>query len=200
MFCWQHHLLILTISSWLVTTILGTDKTCTITEQTYHWNPAATHPCTIPRLSLNDFSQRFPHGLPPLYPHPIILLDGTSNQLFQNRTKRNVILNAFPDNFQVTLSSSNSFSEHRRKISLSDYLQQNEERLPPPQKSNETWYLFGETFGPEWDKLLQDYHLPSCDACLRDSVALSFGIGSRGSGVQVGGCFVVCSCFVLFWR
>ena len=53
-----------------------------------------------------------------------------------------------------------------------------------PLLSNETWYLFGETYSPEWKLFLQHYELPFCEACLPDSVALSFGIGDCGSGVQ----------------
>jgi hypothetical protein len=36
----------------------------------------------------------------------------------------------------------------------------------------------------EWKKLLQQYELPPCHTCTAKSVALSFGIGNRGSGVQ----------------
>jgi ribosomal protein L16 Arg81 hydroxylase len=56
----------------------------------------------------------------------------------------------------------------------------------PDQKSNETWYLFGETYSPEWKQLLQHYQLPPCQACNdnKDLVALAFGIGNSGSGVQ----------------
>jgi ribosomal protein L16 Arg81 hydroxylase len=54
----------------------------------------------------------------------------------------------------------------------------------PAQRANETWYLFGETYSEDWKRLLEHYELPSCHACDRDLVALSFGIGNRGSGVQ----------------
>ena len=55
-------------------------------------------------------------------------------------------------------------------------------------KSNETWYLFGETYSSEWKSLLRHYQLPPCQACNDPNdeslVALSFGIGNSGSGVQ----------------
>ena len=59
----------------------------------------------------------------------------------------------------------------------------------PDQLSNETWYLFGETYSKEWKELLQHYELPPCLACQqehrdKDLIALSFGIGNSGSGVS----------------
>jgi hypothetical protein len=36
----------------------------------------------------------------------------------------------------------------------------------------------------EWKQLLQHYELPPCHTCTPDLVALSFGIGNRGSGVS----------------
>jgi len=90
-----------------------------------------------------------------------------------------------PDNYHVTLTSSNSFSARRRIIRLSQYL--NETILVeilPSQLSNETWYLFGETYSPEWKELLHLYCLPPCQTCTRELSALAFGIGGRGGGVQ----------------
>lgn len=54
----------------------------------------------------------------------------------------------------------------------------------PYHLSNETWYLFGETYSDEWKAFLQSYPLPPCHTCTSDLSALSFGIGNRGSGVQ----------------
>mmetsp|Transcript_48292 Transcript_48292/g.71575 ORF Transcript_48292/g.71575 Transcript_48292/m.71575 type:complete len:180 (-) Transcript_48292:222-761(-) len=54
----------------------------------------------------------------------------------------------------------------------------------PSQFSNETWYLFGETYTEEWVKFLHSYTLPPCQACSPDLSALAFGIGNKGSGVQ----------------
>ena len=36
----------------------------------------------------------------------------------------------------------------------------------------------------DWKRLLDNYELPPCVVCSKDMVALSFGIGNRGSGVQ----------------
>ena len=163
------------------------------------WNPKGDHPCTIERVSMEAFLKQYGKegGLPPLYPRPLVITKGTvggdpkigRNSKFQNLTREDSILNSFPANFSVTLSSSNSFSEHRRTIPFAQYLDEvkNGPALKADIKSNETWYLFGETYSPEWKNLLRDYELPPCQACnaLDDSlVALSFGIGNSGSGVQ----------------
>jgi hypothetical protein len=54
----------------------------------------------------------------------------------------------------------------------------------PNQLSNETWYLFGETYSKEWTTFLHSYRLPKCHTCTRALTALTFGIGGAGSGVQ----------------
>jgi hypothetical protein len=154
----------------------------------FQWIPEATHPCTITRMTRSEFDERFgPAGLPPLYPEPLVIVDSARNLHFRNLTSLEFMLDNLPPDFGVTLSSSNSFSEHRRTIPLQQYISetvQQQETLPT-QLSNETWYLFGETYSPEWKQFLQDYDVPPCRACTRpDLVALAFGIGNRGSGVQ----------------
>jgi hypothetical protein len=126
-----------------------------------------------------------------MYPHPLVIntLDEHSrNQHFCSLSQEDQIVHSFPTNFAVTLSSSNSFSEHRRTIPLRQYLHDLEQQVEqlPNQRSNETFYLFGETYSDEWKQFLSTYEIPLCEACTKDkdSVALSFGIGNRGSGVQ----------------
>jgi hypothetical protein len=154
------------------------------------WDPAATHPCNINKMSVTDYRARFgKSGLPPMYHQPVVITmddNAQRNERFRYLSKREHLLDSFPSNFFVTLSSSNSFSEHRRTIPFSQYLQEMEDQSEtlPDQRSNETWYLFGETFSDEWKDFLTNYELPICRACVEDSVALSFGIGNRGSGVQ----------------
>jgi hypothetical protein len=164
-----------------------------ITSDPPEWNPKDNHPCTIERVSLDDFLQRFDRegGLPPLFPSPLVISDVPEdrNKQFRFLTRSDTILQNFPSNFTVTLSSSNSFSEHRRTIPLNQYLKEVDTQITTPnQKSNETWYLFGETYSQEWKRLLQQYTLPPCQSCQRDEhdtwVALSFGIGNSGSGVS----------------
>jgi Cupin-like domain len=157
------------------------------------WDPKEDHPCTIEQITMNDFMERHGSqgGLPPLFPTPLIIVDAPKerNQPFRDLTGSDTILQSFPGNFSVTLSSSNSFSEHRRTIPFAQYLEEVATQRPTPdQKSNETWYLFGETYSKGWKQLLQHYQLPPCQACQRDEhdtwVALSFGIGNSGSGVS----------------
>ena len=156
----------------------------------FQWVPQAKHPCTIERIDNQEFLQRFgPRGLPPLFPTPLVIRPGKKslrNDKFRNLTRLDTIQNFFPVGFNITLSSSNSYSEHRKTIPLLEYLDSLSQRdTSPDQLSNETWYFFGETYSPEWKRLLEEYEIPICHACFdRTMVALSFGIGNRGSGVQ----------------
>ena len=108
--------------------------------------------------------------------------------------------NSFHSILPSLLSSSNSFSEHRRTVTLRQYLYETiQNPVTPNQKANETWYFFGETYSLPWKELLRGYELPPCQACIREvekndditmsfspgaAVALSFGMGGIGSGVQ----------------
>lgn len=155
------------------------------------WIPEAKHRCNIERITHTQLLKRFgPLGLPRLYPKPIIIIGDKKNPRnakLQELTSRSNITKSLPPNFDVTLSSSNSFSAHRRTIPLTQYLEEIQENngvTTPDQLSNETWYLFGETYSDEWKKLLQSYKLPPCHTCQDELVALSFGVGNRGSGVQ----------------
>jgi hypothetical protein len=173
------------------------------------WNPKDEHPCTVERISMNDFLKAYgaQGGLPPLFPRPLVITktavgerrnnnkeeedpNSSRNSKFQKLTRAASILDSFPANFTVTLSSSNSFSEHRRTLPFANYLEdvRTGPALEADMKSNETWYLFGETYSAEWKHLLESYELPPCQACIDEFddslVALSFGIGNSGSGVQ----------------
>lgn len=131
--------------------------------------------------------------VPILYHEPFIIQRSRNvNELFRYKTHRHRILQQFNNHnnhttFRVTLSSSNALSEHRQTVLFSDYLNTSYtigETLPD-QRSNESWYLFGETYTKEWhNAILQYYVLPPCATCQTDNVALSFGIGNSGSGVQ----------------
>lgn len=164
------------------------------------WDPEAEHPCTVRRLSWEEFQREFVAkggGVPALYPTPLVIRapspgasDGTGmmrNERFRNLTSASALLERFPPDFTITLSSSNALSEHRRTVPLSQYLQELESQpeTTPHQLANESWYLFGETYTDEWKPLLRHYELPPCTTCIDpDLVALAFGIGNRGSGVQ----------------
>ncbi len=161
-----------------------------VQSTTYQWIPEAQHPCTIERISTDEFERRFgPRGLPPMYPSPLVIVHDFGkfprNKVFRELTKMEKILNFFAPGFNVTLSSSNSFSEHRKTLPLASYLEElSGTDILPEQLSNETWYFFGETYSSEWKRLLRNYEIPTCHACDGEMVALAFGIGNRGSGVQ----------------
>lgn len=160
-------------------------------QHEWKWIPEAEHRCNIVRMTQRElFETLSPLGVPPLHPGPLIILadkKNPRNAKFRELTSRDNITTSLPSNFNATLSSSNSFSAHRRTIPLTQYLDEiamNSGVTLPDQLSNETWYLFGETYSDEWKELLKAYKLPPCHTCQDDLVALSFGIGNRGSGVQ----------------
>ena len=148
-----------------------------------------SYPCNIRRIAYPDLYNVFPpHGVvPSLYIEPfIITTDPSYNADFAERTTQTHFLEQFPQHFNVTLSSSNSYSSHRRTIPLTQYLQEVIYSDGPnlSNKSNETWYLFGETYSNEWKNLLDSFVLPPCQMCTRNLSALSFGLGGFSSGVQ----------------
>jgi hypothetical protein len=149
------------------------------------WDPHGNHSCNIRRLSWNDLQQLFQGGLlPPLFPEPVVI-HANHNAPFRNQTSRKQLLRQFPRNFSVVVTSSNAYSEHRRTVTLAQYLQESwqAKETRATQRANETWYLFGETFTAEWQHLLANYRLPPCQTCTANQVALSFGVGNIGSGV-----------------
>lgn len=154
----------------------------------WQWTPEDEHPCNVPRLSVEEVYRRFPKGLPPLYQDPIVISSNTAerNAHLRSITSRDSILQQFTPGFNVTLSSSNALSERRRTVPLRTYLEEiaSVPETTPLQLSNESWYLFGETYTEPWQHLLRWYELPPCQTCQRRLSAISFGIGNRGSGVQ----------------
>lgn len=70
-------------------------------------------------------------------------------------------------------------------MTLQNYINQTlHTQVSSKKLSNESFYLFGETFTEDWDRLLVYYTLPPCHTCTHEYTSLSFGIGSAGSGVQ----------------
>jgi hypothetical protein len=170
------------------------------TDRMWKWDLDVIHECNIDRVNLIDVYRKFQkqegnHGglVPPLYSKPLIIhttqgqksYNGCLYSVFQEKTSLQNITSNLPEDFNVTLSSSNSYSAHRRTIPLVQYLNEtiSSETLPT-HLSNETWYLFGETYSKDWQRLLSDFCLPPCQTCTKDLSALAFGIGGRGSGVQ----------------
>jgi JmjC domain. len=183
------------------TTCTAINRSSTTSKKQWKWNLDSIHECNIERINLSDVSKRFQGSagnnndglVPPLYSKPLIIHteqgqsshNGCLYSIFQEKTALSNITSNLPDDFYVTLSSSNSYSAHRRSIPLVQYLNEtiSSETLPTD-LSNETWYLFGETYSNEWQRLLSDFCLPPCQTCTKDLSALAFGIGGKGSGVQ----------------
>ena len=149
-------------------------------------------PLSLTGTTMSSTTTNTKYGIvPSLYHVPIIIQQNrTVNELFRYKTHRHRILQQFHNytTFRVTLSSSNALSEHRQTVLFHDYLNTSYtlREIYPDEWSNESWYLFGETYTQEWyTTLLQYYILPPCHTCHSiDNVALSFGIGNIGSGVQ----------------
>ncbi len=185
-----------------------------LSKRKWNWEPrSSSHPCNIRRLSQSELLHTFgPLGVPNLYPYPLVIYpdhhpqnDATKNNYYIGRnpsfanmtTLEHLTFNFSPD-FNVTLTGSDSLSTHRRTVPLSQYLleildsNKNLKRpgeTLPDQLGNETWYLFGETYTKEWAEFLQHYNLPTCQSCTplhrqQNMIALSFGVGNIGSGVQ----------------
>ena len=174
------------------------EKHSSSVHNNWRWLPQGQHRCNITRISREKLHAIFgPSGLPKLHPHPLVIYDDPDNEprrnsIFAEKTTFENLPSCFPPGFNVTLSSSNSFSAHRRTIPLVQYLEEitasangGKGETYPDQLSNETWYLFGETYGAEWKRILLDYEMPPCSTCEnRELSALAFGVGNCGSGVQ----------------
>ena len=177
---------------------------CDVVDAKHQWNwdPYSNHhQCNIQRITQTELKRRFGAlGVPNLYPYPLVIVpDGGSNnkqarnEHFANLTMKEHLPLNFPPAFNVTLTGSDSLSSHRRTIPLKQYLYEitnnNGGETYPDQLGNQTWYLFGETHSGEWANFLQQYNLPPCHSCTQmhyhqSLIALSFGIGNVGSGVQ----------------
>lgn len=189
---------------WLLLNLLrlfdGTADECDARQHEWNWDPYSHHPCNIQRITHTELIRRFGAlGVPNLYPYPLVIVpDGGSNKKARNEhfanltTQEHLPLN-FPTEFNVTLTGSDSLSSHRRTIPLKQYLYEitniNGGETHPDQLGNQTWYLFGETHSGEWANFLRQYNLPPCHSCTQmhyhqSLIALSFGIGNVGSGVQ----------------
>ena len=155
------------------------------------WDPKdrTNHKCTVTTMTMNEFVRQYT-VLPALYPTPLVIRrprpppsprspkeeeedveDRAARTHFAHVSQAHTILDSFPVNYTVTLSSSNSFSEHRRTAPFADYLEELATATATATtnnataKANETWYLFGETYSNEWNKFLTQYLLPPCAAC-----------------------------------
>jgi hypothetical protein len=137
-------------------------------------------PCSvakIPLLSTKSFRKDYRGKNPVVYSR-----NHAETSRFRSLADRNVLL----DNYgaiEVTLASSNSFSAGKKEATLREYVQ---DHMPAVRQlsdlANESWYLFGDTRGPDWKRLEKQYE-PPLDAASSDP-AVAFGLGGHGSGVS----------------
>ena len=106
---------------------------------------------------------------------PLILENFVANRDFAATTQREPLLAMFGDRV-VTLTSSNSYSQHEQQSTLGEYA-----RGQQSSRANESVYLFGPQ--PNLQDLIATYRAPQCRWC-GDGITKSFGFGPRLSGVS----------------
>lgn len=82
----------------------------------------------------------------------------------------------------VTLSSANSYSYEKVKMSFRQYCDDHTGPQSIKTLGNETFYMFGDNDYEEWADFLQEYSPPPYNLP-NHSPALSFGVAGPGSGV-----------------
>ena len=110
---------------------------------------------------------------------PIILVDGKHNQHFRAHVTRERLLAQYGD-VRVILSASNSYTKHKKTVSVQKYVNNMMKKQTIRSLGNETWYLFGDNYGEEWTPLLD---LLQVSKYAGKENTLSFGVGGERSGV-----------------
>lgn len=161
------------VGCWLLASVVAVDE----------WDSASQLPdaeCNIMRVPLDSFTEAQFHAF--LRHRPFVLVGPADRQaVLQAATRRSALL-ANHGHVSVTLSSSNTFSYHKRKVPLAQYIGEMR-RAADNALANETWYLFGDADPVVWTPILEPYVMPPT-VHERAEVALSFGIGPDASGVQ----------------
>jgi len=130
---------------------------CTILTCACTYSIDTTSSCNIPfipNLSTSDFVRNFKGRSPVIFSRPL-----NDTQLVRSLLHRKALL----DNYgaeEVILASSESYSHVKRTTSLSYYITEIMRTQEPDSLANESWYLFGDTLGPEWALLVASYPLP----------------------------------------
>lgn len=146
--------------------------------------------CNIDIISWRDMSTSLFYSN--MYDDKPFIIDYEENKIRNTIIRKMCELNELLWNFgeyQVTLSSSNTYSYDKRKVIFKDYVKYHYEdifyNLNPYKLSNETWYFFGDNNwnDGEWKNLIHDtYELPQFAKYNKD-IAIAFGLGGIGSGV-----------------
>lgn len=148
----------------------------TLTEdRRYYWD---TQFCNIERRSVSsmyhaDFVADYAGK------KPIILTGFKANLDFRDAMSRDSLLAGF-GNTSIVLSASNSYTKEKRYTTLRDYMTRYMHPVSLDSLGNETFYLFGDNYGPEWDRLMQHHVL---NPFVGSTNTASMGVGARGSGV-----------------
>lgn len=147
---------------------------------------SSQHKCNIDKITVSEMEKRFATSpsssdgqFPSMFYKPMIIVsdyDGNNNtssllptpsarhkkrhdqlEIFRQKTTVDGILDSLSPTFELTLSSVNSFSSHRRKIFLGEYLKSEilDSVTLPDQLSNETYTLFGDTFTSDWIQFMK---------------------------------------------
>lgn len=134
--------------------------------------------CNIPiaeSLSIDEFIRDFKGRRPVIFSRPLSV-----TETFRSATADADILNEQFGELSVVLASSNSFSHDKMTTTLDGYLRDHTHPNNPSRLANESWYFFGDTFGPEWNVLLDTYPMPQ-DADGDDGLRV-FGVAGQYSG------------------
>jgi ribosomal protein L16 Arg81 hydroxylase len=145
------------------------------TNKTYNFD---TTFCNIQRIQTNKLT-RAAFISEYAGKQPVILVNDQHNKDFrQHVTKESIITNY--GLYNVILSASNSYTKHKKTVSVKEYVETMMKQQTIDSLGNETWYLFGDNYGDEWTPLL---NLLQVTKYAGKENTLSFGIGGKGSGV-----------------
>lgn len=138
--------------------------------------------CNVPRLSslsIEEFRAVYKGRRPFVFRRPANETTGLAEV-----TTRAALLGQYTHR-PVILASSNSFSYTKRRSTFGDYVAAEVDgaRPAPGSRSNESWYLFGDTpTGDGWAALVGAYTPPLDSAS--DNGLVAWGVGGRYSGVS----------------
>jgi len=112
---------------------------------------------------------------------PFIVRDSSNNDLFRALARKAELISSY-GHTTVTLSSANSYSYEKVKMSFSEYCDKHTGPQSINTLGNETFYMFGDNDYEEWSDFLQEYSPPPYNLP-GHTAAFSFGVAGAGSGV-----------------
>jgi len=112
---------------------------------------------------------------------PVILTGVSDNTHFQSLCEKDRLLEDH-GNKTVTLSTANTYSYDKVRMSLRDYMKHSFDPQPVDKSGPDTLYFFGNHNFSEWDSLFEHYVQPPY-YLPHKTAALSFGVAGEGTGV-----------------